>query len=70
MMAKTVSEQRDIVVTINHTLEEYDIEFIQQIERHIDKALAPLGFTRSGTTKAEKTELVYWQFGAALKETR
>jgi len=67
-MAKTLGEQRDIVVTINHTLDEYDIEFVQQIERHIDKALAPIGFTRSKTTKGDKIELVYWQFGFARKE--
>ena len=30
---KLAGEQRDIVVTINHSLDEYSIEFIQQIEK-------------------------------------
>jgi hypothetical protein len=65
--AGLAGEQRDIVVTINHGLDEYDIEFIQQIEKHIDAALAPVGFTRSTSTKGGKTvEFVYWQFGQCL----
>lgn len=61
-----IKDQKDIVVTINHGLDEYDIGFIQQIERGIDKALAPIGFTRSTSSKSgDKCEFVYYQFAFA-----
>lgn len=59
-------KQRDIVVTINHGRDEFSIEFIQQIEKRIDEALAGVGFSRSLTTKGNIVELVYWQFGQCL----
>ena len=58
-------EQRDIVVYINHPLNEYDISFVQHIESVLDKALAGVGFTRSITVKGDIQELVFWQFGRA-----
>jgi len=36
---------------------------VQQIEGKIDEALVDIGFTRSTTTKGDKIELVYYQFG-------
>lgn len=42
---------------------EIEIEFVQAIEAAMDKALTPLGITRSTTTKGEKVELNYIQFG-------
>lgn len=60
----TVGEQKDIVVTINH---DYNIDFIQKIEDHIDDALAPLGFSRSTTHhEPNSCSLIYFQFGKAL----
>ncbi len=59
---RTCGQQKDIVVTINHSLDEYSIEFIQQIEKSLDDALAKVGFTRSTSTKGPKIEFVYWQF--------
>lgn len=64
----TVGESKDIVVTINRTLDEYDIELVQQIESAIDEALSPLGFARSTTEKGEKIQLVYFQFAQHPKE--
>ena len=62
--AKTVGEGRDIVVTIRPGLDKYKIEMIQAIEKAIDEALTPLGFTRSKSGKwGHKVEFVYWQFG-------
>jgi hypothetical protein len=63
-MAGTVGEQRDIVVTINHGLDEYDISLIQAIEKAIDDSVGSLGYSRSTTTKdSMHCELVYYQFG-------
>lgn len=59
-----VAEKKDIVVTIIHN---HPIELIQQIEKSIDKALTPLGFSRSTTSHdQESCSLVYFQFGSAL----
>jgi len=66
-MAGIVGKQRDILVEVEHGLDEYDIKFIQQIEAAIDAALSPLGFSRSETEKGSaKCTLVYFQFGRAL----
>lgn len=64
----TCGEQRDVVVYINHSLDEYDISLVQQIESYLDEALALVGFTRSNTTKGDIQELVYWQYAKALKK--
>lgn len=64
---RTCGQQKDIVVTINHSLDEYSIEFIQQIEKALDDALVKVGFTRSTSTKENKVEFVYWQFAMATK---
>lgn len=59
--------QRDIVVYVNHGLDEYDILLIQEIESAIDKALVPLGYTRSTSSKdGHICESVYWQFAKSL----
>ncbi len=65
-----VGNQNDIVVRINHTTpEDYPIEFVQQIEKEIDKALSPLGFSRSKTGKlTDAVEMTYFQFGVATGE--
>jgi hypothetical protein len=69
-MTGTIAESRDIVVTINHGLDEYEIGFIQQIEAQIDKALAPVGFSRSLTSKGgDKVELTYYRFGFTVTKT-
>lgn len=66
-MTETVGKQKDIVVNINHGVSEYDIKFVQQIEKAIDDALSPLGFSRSETTKADMgCSLIYFQFGVGL----
>ena len=65
---KTCGEQRDIVVYINHGLDEYDISQIKQIEKYIDEALRKVGFKRSKTINENIQELVYWQFAGALKK--
>jgi len=66
-MAGTVGEQRDILVTVAHGVDEYDIKFIQQIEKAIDAALSPLGFSRSETEKgSDKCTMIYFQFGRGL----
>jgi len=69
----TLSQQRDITVTINHFCpEEYSIDFVSQIEESVDEALRHIGFTRSSTEKGDKgdkgdkVELVYYQFGRVL----
>jgi hypothetical protein len=51
-------DQRDIIVTINHGLDEYGIEFMQQIEKRIDEALAGMGFSRSTTSNWEIVTMV------------
>ncbi len=57
-------EQRDLVVNIRPGLDQYDILAIQQIENAIDKAIGPLGLTRSKSSKhGHKVEFVYWRFG-------
>lgn len=65
--ATTVGAGRDIVVTVRPGLDAYGIEFIQEIEKRIDKALTPIGFTRSKSGKwGHKVEFVYCQFAKAL----
>jgi len=60
-------ERKDIVVTINHGLDKYSIGFIRQIEKQIDSALAPVGFSRSISSKSNnEVTLNYWQFGQTL----
>ncbi len=68
--AKTVGEGRDIVVTVRPGLEAYGIEMIQAIEKAIDSALIPLGFTRSKSAKwGHRIDFVYYQFAKVLDET-
>lgn len=63
----SIRDNKDIVISINHGLDEYGIEFIHQIEEHIDEALGSLGFTRSTSSIASNyVQLVYYQFAAAL----
>ena len=68
-MSKTIGEQRDIVVTINHGAHEYSLDFVQGLQEAIDNALGPQGFSRSSTTsRPEQFELVYFQFGWAAPD--
>ena len=54
----------DLTVKISVPLR---IEFIQRIEKQLDAALVPMGFTRETTTKSSDfTELNYRQFGVTL----
>lgn len=64
---RMIKDNRDIVVTINHGVDEYDIQFIRDIEAEIDKALRPMGFSRgSRSTSGDSAEIVYYQFAVAL----
>ena len=64
-----IRDSQDIVVLINHSLDEYPIEFIQQLECAIDKALGSVGFTRSVTSKGDGVQkLVYYQFAFCQRE--
>ena len=60
-----IGENKDITVTINHSVSEYTIEFIQQIEAELKKTLGSLGFALNTTSKGETVELNFWQFGKA-----
>ncbi len=67
--AETVGEGRDIVVTIRPGLETHDIKFLRAIEKSMDKALLPHGFTRSKSGKwGHKVEFIYYQFAKCLEE--
>ena len=59
-------KQRDLVVYINHSLDEYSIELVQQIEKYLDDALGKVGLTRSTTHKGDIQEFVYWQYAQAI----
>ncbi len=63
-MNPTKPGSKDLEVTINHSCpEDISIEFVQQIEQSVDKALSPLGFERSTTEKSDKVIAVYYHFG-------
>lgn len=54
----------DLTVKINIPLE---IKFIHRIEKQLDMALIPMGFTRETTTKnIDTTEINYRQFGIVI----
>ena len=53
----------DLTVVINRKVpEEITIEFVQAIEKAIDKTLTPLGFSRTTTEKGDRVVLNYRQF--------
>lgn len=57
----------DIYITFTHGLDEYDIEFIQNIESRIDSALVGVGFARTETSKSsDSVRFVYRQFAKGL----
>ncbi len=62
-LPNTVGNQRDLQVRIFIDPNPDTIGFIQQIEKHIDKALSPLGFARSTTEKGDIAKLNYYRFG-------
>lgn len=53
----------DLCVIIRSPIEEFGVGRCQQIEQELDKALAPLGFKRIGTEKAEQTYIRFRCFG-------
>lgn len=58
------SDKPTIQVILNG---DYEIEFVHQIEKEIDKTINRLGFTRIGTSHyQERAEINYRQFGRAL----
>lgn len=61
---KTIGESKDIVIVIDDIYK--DINFIHAIEKELDLALVKLGFTRTTTSKNNKTILNYVQFGKGL----
>jgi hypothetical protein len=61
--------KHDITVKLNFGLDTASIEFIQGIEKQLDKALSPVGFTRTGSGKGgDFAEFHYRQFGVALDD--
>jgi len=71
-LSKKLMEVRlpgDVYVTLTHGLDEYSIEFIQQIENRVDSALVEVGFVRTETSKsADSIRFVYRQFAKALDD--
>lgn len=64
--ALTISDNRDIVVTICPGLDKYDESFLQAIADEIGGVLVKLGFAgKMRMKRGHKVELVYWQFGEA-----
>lgn len=64
MSEQRICDNRDIILTIGC---EVSTDFINQIAKHIDEALGPLGFNRKVTNNLDGTvELVYYQFARAL----
>ena len=58
----------DITIRLNFVLDTTEIDFIQHIEKSIDCALSPIGFTRVTSTKSgDYVEINYFQYGKALK---
>lgn len=57
----------DLIATLPHG-DQFNIDFIHQIEQEIDKVLIPLGFSRTGTHKGEEVTMNYRQFGVATGE--
>lgn len=53
----------EIKVIVIEGLNEYSIEFIQEIEKVVDAALLQVGFSRTGTEKYDELICMkYWQF--------
>jgi len=61
-----IGNDKDITIHLNHGLNDYSIEFIQQIEKALDETLGSLGFSRNSSTKSgDKVKLSYYQFGTS-----
>ncbi|MGZ4851222.1 MAG: hypothetical protein ACXV2C_07575 [Candidatus Bathyarchaeia archaeon] len=59
----------DITVRLNFGLDTADISLIQGIEKQLDAALQPIGFTRTTTGKGgDFAEFNYRQYAVALTE--
>ena len=63
-----VGNQQDIVVTINHSVLEYEMGFIHQIEKAVDNALSPLGFARGVGEKGDRIKFTYYQGCQAVRK--
>lgn len=57
----------DLCVIIRQPIEEFGVERCQQIEEHLDDALIPLGFSRTGSEKTENQIYIRFRcFAVAL----
>ena len=48
----------------------YNIDFIHLIEQELDKALKPIGFVRTKSSKGETVTFDYYQFGIAIDQEK
>ena len=55
----------DLIVTLPRG-DMYNINLIHLIEQALNKALDPIGFTLTGTTKGKEVVLKFHQFGIAI----
>lgn len=56
----------DLTITVK-VKKDYSIEYIQWLEQSFDKALIPMGYSRSGTDKfTEKVVIKYRSFSELL----
>lgn len=51
----------DLCVIIREPIEEFGVERCQQLEERLDKALVPIGFTRTGSDKTKSQIYIHFR---------